>query len=53
MTTQSNVVVITGASSGIGEALALEYAQQGFAVYACGRHQAKLDALKEARRDDM
>ncbi|MAD88992.1 MAG: short-chain dehydrogenase [Pseudoalteromonas sp.] len=47
MSTQSKVVVITGASSGIGEALALEYAQQGFAVYACGRNQAKLDALSE------
>lgn len=47
MSTQSKVVVITGASSGIGEALALEYAQRGFAVYACGRNQAKLDALSE------
>jgi NAD(P)-dependent dehydrogenase (short-subunit alcohol dehydrogenase family) len=47
MSSQSKVVVITGASSGIGEALALEYAQQGFVVYACGRNQAKLDALSE------
>lgn len=47
MSSHSKVVVITGASSGIGEALALEYAQQGFAVYACGRNQAKLDALSE------
>lgn len=47
MSTQSKVVVITGASSGIGEALAFEYARQGFLVYACGRNQAKLDALSE------
>jgi NAD(P)-dependent dehydrogenase (short-subunit alcohol dehydrogenase family) len=47
MSSHSKVVVITGASSGIGEALALEYAQQGFAVYACGRNQAKLDTLSE------
>jgi NAD(P)-dependent dehydrogenase (short-subunit alcohol dehydrogenase family) len=47
MNTQSKAVVITGASSGIGEALALEYAQQGFTVYACGRNLVKLDALSE------
>ena len=47
MITHSKVVVITGASSGIGEALALEYAHQGFMVYACGRNQTKLNALSD------
>ena len=35
--TEKNVV-ITGASSGIGEALAIYYSQQGYSVYACGRN---------------
>jgi len=47
MISQSKVVVITGASSGIGEALAIEYAEQGYSVYACGRNQAKLNTLCE------
>ena len=38
-------VLITGASSGIGEQLALDYAQQGWGVYACGRNVEKLQAL--------
>jgi NADP-dependent 3-hydroxy acid dehydrogenase YdfG len=38
-------VLITGASSGIGESLAKYYAQQGFKVFACGRNQQKLAAL--------
>lgn len=38
-------VLITGASSGIGEQLALDYADQGWKVYACGRNAQKLDFL--------
>lgn len=38
-------VLITGASSGIGEQLALDYATQGWVVYACGRNGQKLDFL--------
>lgn len=38
-------VLITGASSGIGEQLALDYATQGWLVYACGRNAQKLDFL--------
>ena len=38
-------VLITGATSGIGKALALDYAQQGWQVYACGRNQVILDEL--------
>lgn len=40
-------IVITGATSGIGKALALDYAKLGYQVFACGRNQARLDALKQ------
>ncbi|PCE65586.1 SDR family NAD(P)-dependent oxidoreductase [Salinivibrio sp. YCSC6] len=39
-------VVITGATSGIGEQLARDYARQGWRVIACGRNQDKLDAMQ-------
>lgn len=38
-------VLITGASSGIGEQLAIDYAKSGWQVFACGRNQAKLSEL--------
>lgn len=38
-------VLITGATSGIGEALFNQYASQGCQVIACGRNQTKLDEL--------
>lgn len=38
-------VLITGASSGIGRQLALDYAEAGQAVIACGRNKEALDAL--------
>lgn len=40
------VVLITGASAGIGEATALRFARGGFRVVAVARRQEKLDALK-------
>ena len=39
-------VMITGATSGIGEALVELYYQTGFSVVACGRSQSKLAQLK-------
>lgn len=41
-------VLITGASSGIGKQLALDYAAEGWKVTACGRDTAKLEALNLA-----
>ena len=43
-------IVITGASSGIGEALALDYAAPGIALALSGRDSARLQAVAEACR---
>ena len=43
-------VLITGATSGIGKALALNYACQGWQVFACGRNQAALNELSENKQ---
>ena len=40
-------ILITGATSGIGEALALYAASQGYQVIACGRNTTKLEKLSE------
>ncbi|OUL58153.1 SDR family NAD(P)-dependent oxidoreductase [Pseudoalteromonas ulvae] len=41
-------VLITGASSGIGQALCVEYASLGYQVYAGGRNQERLEALAKS-----
>ncbi|KGA42099.1 short-chain dehydrogenase [Pectobacterium odoriferum] len=41
-------VLITGASSGIGQQLALDYARDGWDVLACGRDEQRLSALTAA-----
>jgi short-subunit dehydrogenase len=43
-------IVITGASSGIGEALALDYAASGVALALTGRDSGRLEAVAEACR---
>src|SRR6478752_7698159 len=43
-------IVITGASSGIGEALALDYAQPGVALALSGRDAERLKAVADACR---
>ncbi|WP_153913618.1 SDR family NAD(P)-dependent oxidoreductase [Shewanella sp. TC10] len=49
LTTQTKeAVLITGASSGIGLALALQYVEKGCHVFACGRNEQKLNSIKGA-----
>lgn len=43
-------IVITGASSGVGRALALHYAGEGVTLGLCGRDRARLDAVAAACR---
>ncbi|MBT1452285.1 SDR family NAD(P)-dependent oxidoreductase [Glaciecola sp. XM2] len=43
-------ILITGATSGIGEALAVHAAQQGHTVIACGRNEEKLAELAKLDR---
>lgn len=44
---QHKTVVITGATSGIGRALALAFFQAGANVAVCGRRQATLDGMQK------
>lgn len=44
--TQDQVILVTGASSGIGQAIALECVSQGATVLACGRNSAKLEEAR-------
>lgn len=44
-------ILITGASSGIGEALALEYARPGIFLALSGRNAERLEAVADSCRD--
>ena len=47
----NQVILITGASSGIGRCLAIDFAKRGAVVIGCGRSQERLDrTLDEVRR---
>jgi len=45
---RNQVVIITGASSGIGQACALQYAKNGASVVLAARNEAKLEELSRA-----
>lgn len=46
-----NIILITGASSGIGQALALAYAQKGVKLLLTGRDSVRLAAVEKACRE--
>lgn len=46
-------VLITGATSGIGEGCARKFAEGGYRIIATGRNSAKLDALKASLKTDV
>lgn len=43
----SRIALITGATSGIGKATAIAFANNGINLILCGRRQERLDSLKE------
>lgn len=45
-------IILTGATSGIGKALALKLIEEGHVVYATGRSLDKLNTLKEEARSE-
>ena len=48
---KAQVILITGASNGIGKQLAIDFAARGAIVAGCGRSIARLkETLKEVRR---
>jgi short-subunit dehydrogenase len=53
MQVTGKVVVITGASMGIGEAIAKEFASQGASVVLAARDAGRLDAARERIRGEL
>lgn len=48
MTTRRNIL-ITGASSGLGKGMAIEFAKQGSNLALCARRYENLEKLKEKK----
>lgn len=51
MKLENKVVLLTGASSGIGYAIGKAFAKEGAVVYAMARRMEKLEGLKEDSKD--
>lgn len=47
----TSVILITGASSGLGEGMAREFAARGYNLALCARRQDRLEALQQSIRD--
>lgn len=45
-------IIITGATKGIGKAIAEKYAQNGYTILLCSRNQAELEALANQLKND-
>ncbi len=43
----SKSILVTGGTKGIGKAIILRFAKEGFDVFTCSRNQSELDALKK------
>ncbi|MFL6466942.1 MAG: glucose 1-dehydrogenase [Pyrinomonadaceae bacterium] len=48
---EGKVAIVTGASSGIGRATAIEFARAGMTVVAVGRNESELASLRDEARD--
>lgn len=48
---KDKVAIVTGASSGIGRATSMLFAQNGMTVIAVGRNEAELNALRDAAHE--
>ena len=46
MPTPARIALITGASGGIGSAIARRFAAEGFRLALCGRNTEKLEAVR-------
>ena len=53
LTRMKKIALITGATSGIGEATARKFAEHGIDLIICGRREGKLAGLKESLKENV